>query len=145
MVAALSREEQISSISNTVKEYKDVSAQLSKLVLYNDNNKWKGSSLTIIDFEPCKEGQLCNIPDSQWETCDELQQLIKVLMEEETRLAALLNSLEHCNTKDGVLFFVEQAIPCILHLENSTLLKALTMLFIEGLSNAQGTCLPSYE
>ena len=149
------REELLSAISPAVKERLDVVVQSSKLVLYDDNNERKGSSLTSIDFEPqnyeemevllCEEGQLQNVPDTDWKTCDDLQQMIKEWMVEEMKLANLLNALEHCEGKDGTLFFVEQAIPCILHLEQHTLLKILMMLLIEGLSNVQGAWLPGYD
>jgi hypothetical protein len=41
-------------------------------------------------------------------------------------------------TKDDALYFIRQAIPCILHLENRTLIKLFILLLREGLSNAQG-------
>ena len=46
-------------------------------------------------------------------------------------------SLDHANPRDGALYLIEHAIPCILHLENRTLLKILQLLLVEGWSNAQ--------
>ena len=40
--------------------------------------------------------------------------------------------------KDDVLYFIQQTIPCILHLENRTLLKLFLLILQEGLSYAQG-------
>ena len=38
---------------------------------------------------------------------------------------------------EGAMLLLIQAIPCILHLENRIGIKILTMLVIEGLSNAK--------
>jgi hypothetical protein len=53
-------------------------------------------------------------------------------------LEYLLSSIGHIVTKVDALYFIQQAIPCILHLENSTLLKLILLMLQEGLSNAQG-------
>jgi len=60
-------------------------------------------------------------------------------------LAYILSSLSHSEAKEGMLYFIEQAIPCILHLENRTSIKNLMMLFVEGLSGAQGKPLDRYD
>ena len=46
--------------------------------------------------------------------------------------------INHADEKEGTLYFIEQTVPCILHLENCTLLKTLTIALIKGLSKAQG-------
>jgi hypothetical protein len=53
-------------------------------------------------------------------------------------LEFLLSSIDHIRTKEDALYFIRQAIPCILHLENRTLLKLFFLILREGLSNAQG-------
>ena len=54
-------------------------------------------------------------------------------------------SQHHADTKDGALYFIEQTVPCILHLENHTLQKTLTNALVEDLSNAQGKHMYEYE
>ena len=82
-----------------------------------DFKPWNYDEMDIFEALLLEEGQLQNIPDTDWKTCDDLQQMIKEWMAEEMKLANLLNALDHCEGKVGTLFFVEQAIPCILHLE----------------------------
>jgi len=48
-----------------------------------------------------------------------------------------VKSLEHAKPKEGSLYFIDQAVPCILHLENGTLIKIITAVLINGLVNAQ--------
>jgi hypothetical protein len=55
----------------------------------------------------------------------------------EKSLDKLLSSFKYVGEKDVILYFIQQAIPCILHLENRTLLKLFLFLLREGLSNAQ--------
>jgi len=50
----------------------------------------------------------------------------------------LLSSIEHVRTKEDALYFICQAIPCILHLENWILIKLFFMLLREVLANTQG-------
>jgi hypothetical protein len=52
-------------------------------------------------------------------------------------------NIAHLGDKEGSLYTSLYAIPCILHMENRCNLKAMTMLFIDGLSNAQGSLLPT--
>jgi hypothetical protein len=52
----------------------------------------------------------------------------------------------HCEGTGVALFLVMQAEPCILHCENRVCLKILTMLLIEGYSNAEaGMILSDYN
>jgi hypothetical protein len=55
----------------------------------------------------------------------------------EGKIRLLLTELAHGTASEGAMFLLIQAIPCILHLENRVGIKILTMLFIEGLSNAK--------
>jgi hypothetical protein len=69
---------------------------------------------------------------------DELRNHLSV----ENEIRNLQKDVEHLEEKDGSLYSTKCAIPCILHMENRSNLKAMTMLFIDGLSNAQGAMLP---
>jgi len=55
----------------------------------------------------------------------------------EAKIRLLLTELEHGSPSEGAMFLLIQAIPCILHMENRVGIKILTMLMIEGLSNAK--------
>eukprot|EP00978_Attheya_sp_CCMP212_P011443 scaffold28222_cov63-Attheya_sp.AAC.4 len=59
------------------------------------------------------------------------------------KLKNFQENLTHCGEQANSLYASLYAIPCILHMENRVNLKAMTMMFIEGLSNAQGSLLPS--
>jgi len=66
---------------------------------------------------------------------------LKTRIQSENSLEFLLGSISHIQTKDDALYYIKQAIPCILHLENRTLLKLLFLMLREGLANAQGKLL----
>jgi hypothetical protein len=55
----------------------------------------------------------------------------------EAKIRLLLTELAHGTPSEGAMFLLIQAIPCILHMENRIGIKILTMLVIEGLSNAK--------
>jgi hypothetical protein len=48
-----------------------------------------------------------------------------------------IEELEHGQQRNGALFLLMQAIPCILHMENRVGIKVITMLLIRGLSNVK--------
>ena len=48
-----------------------------------------------------------------------------------------IEELEHGQQRNGALFLLLQAIPCILHMENRVGIKVITMLLIRGLSNVK--------
>lgn len=73
-----------------------------------------------------------------WNTWGCLRLGLKARIQAELSLEFLLSSIDHVKTKEDALYFIRQAIPCILHLENRTLLKLFMLLLREGLSNAQG-------
>jgi hypothetical protein len=62
---------------------------------------------------------------------------LSVALGSEAKMRLLLTKLSHGTRSEGAMFLLIQAIPCILHLENRAGIKILTMLFIEGLSNAK--------
>jgi hypothetical protein len=62
---------------------------------------------------------------------------LSVALGSEAKIRLLLTELSHGTRSEGAMFLLIQAIPCVLHLENRVDIKILTMLFIEGLSNAK--------
>jgi hypothetical protein len=62
---------------------------------------------------------------------------LSIALSSETKIRLLLTELAHGSPSEGAMFSLIQATPCILHLENRVGIKILTMLFIEGLSNAK--------
>jgi len=70
----------------------------------------------------------------------ELEELRQRLLQElivKDKLCHHLDKLQHCNTLEACLILLLHKIPCILHCENRVGIKLLTMLLIEGFSNAQ--------
>ena len=65
------------------------------------------------------------------------QAALAIALVAEAKIRLLLTELAHGAPSEGAMFLLIQAIPCILHLENRVGIKILTMLFIEGLSNAK--------
>jgi hypothetical protein len=55
----------------------------------------------------------------------------------EAKIRLLVTKLKHGTPAEGAMFLLIQAIPCILHMENRIGIKILTMLLVEGLSNAK--------
>jgi len=130
-------------------EHKDVMKK-TKLKVFQD----VGDSRAIehkfsIDYEPqtiseldafhvllTQEARLRKI--YSWNTWGCLRLNLKSRLLREISLEYLLSSMEHIKTKEDALYFIRQAIPCILHLENRTLLKLFLLILRDGLSNAQG-------
>jgi hypothetical protein len=63
--------------------------------------------------------------------------LLLEALKREQLILDLIDRIEHCKTKEEAVFIVMKCIPCILHCENRVGLKLLTMLLVEGLSNAK--------
>ena len=55
----------------------------------------------------------------------------------EHKLRCHLEKLQHCNLLDACMIALLHKIPCILHCENRVGIKLLTMILLEGFSNAQ--------
>ena len=64
------------------------------------------------------------------------ERLLLVLRNEAT-IARLSKEIEHGEVKEGAYFLLMQTLPCILHMENRNGIKILSMLLVEGLSNAK--------
>jgi hypothetical protein len=58
-------------------------------------------------------------------------------LQREATIAKLNREISHGDVRDGAYFLLMNTLPCILHMENRTGLKFLTMILIEGLSNAK--------
>jgi hypothetical protein len=124
--------------------------QKSKLKLFQDVGDVRAiEDKYSIDFEPqsifeldafhlllMEEARLRKI--YSWNTWGSLRIEMKSRLVAEKSFEFLLSSMDHVKSKDDALYFIRQAIPCILHLENRTLLKLFILLLREGLSNAQG-------
>ena len=149
------QEELTSSVGPNIHgAYEEISSK-TKIKLYEDGNKHKLESIDSIDYEPeslkslenfhallIEEAVLQKI--TGWQTFDNVQQQLREQLAKEQWLAYILSSLSHSEAKEGKLYFIEQAIPCILHLENCTSIEKLMLLFVEGLSGAQGKTLDGY-
>jgi hypothetical protein len=70
-------------------------------------------------------------------TLEEMRQRLRESLSHESRLRILLDQVSHCEGIAAALFFVMQAVPCILHCENRVGIKIFTMISIEGYSNAE--------
>jgi len=62
---------------------------------------------------------------------------LKQALDTESECSALMKKMEHCGNNEQAVFAVMNCIPCILHCENRVGLKILSMLLIEGISNAK--------
>lgn len=58
-------------------------------------------------------------------------------LKDEATIARLSKEIEHGEIKEGAYFLLMQTLPCILHMENRNGIKILSMLLVEGLSNAK--------
>jgi hypothetical protein len=143
-------------ISEEVKNTHRVVTERIKLLLFEDDSDIrKCNDPQSIDYKPATllamenfhaflitEGEQRNIEYGTWDTLDELRMILKRRVREEQLLTILQKALEHGDPKEGALYLIEHAIPCILHLENRTLLKLLMLLLVDGWSNAKKRCLP---
>jgi hypothetical protein len=55
----------------------------------------------------------------------------------EATIVRLSKEIAHEDVKEGAYFLLMNALPCVLYMENRNRIKLLTMIFIEGLSNAK--------
>jgi hypothetical protein len=97
------------------------------------------AELDELNFFLTQEARLRKI--FSWSSWGALQAELKSRIVTETSLDFLLGSIDHVKTKEDAVYYIKQAIPCILHLEHWTLLKLFFLMLWEGLSNAQGKLL----
>lgn len=62
---------------------------------------------------------------------------LRVALKDEATIARLSKEISHGEVKEGAYFVLMSTLPCVLHMENRNGIKILTMLLIEGLSNAK--------
>jgi hypothetical protein len=67
---------------------------------------------------------------------EELRQRLLYTLEFEDKYRANLKKLEHCFALEAAIIALSHRIPCILHAENRIGIKILTMILMEGFSNA---------
>jgi hypothetical protein len=58
-----------------------------------------------------------------------------VALNGELTINRLSKEISHCKVREGAL--MQETLPCVLHMENCNGIKLVTMVFIEGLSNAK--------
>ena len=58
-------------------------------------------------------------------------------LKRESTIVRLTKEIAHGDAKEGAYFLLMNTLPCILHMENRNGIKLLTMIIIEGLSNAK--------
>jgi hypothetical protein len=58
-------------------------------------------------------------------------------LQREAIIVRLSKEIAHGEVKEGAYFLLMNTLPCVLHMENRNGIKLLTMVFIEGLSNAK--------
>ncbi|KAI2497530.1 hypothetical protein MHU86_16984 [Fragilaria crotonensis] len=62
---------------------------------------------------------------------------LHLALRDEATIARLSKEISHGEVKEGAYFLLMNTLPCVLHMENRNGIKILTMLLIEGLSNAK--------
>jgi hypothetical protein len=70
-------------------------------------------------------------------TLEEWWEMLQEAMKGESTIARLSKEISHGEVKEGAYFLLMQTLPCMLHMENCNGIKILTMVLIEGLSNAK--------
>ena len=78
-------------------------------------------------------------------TINQMRHEIKEILEAENAMVQLIEQISHSETQTAAMIQIMRYIPCIMHCENHVEIKMLTMLLIEGLSNAQGNLLVCEE
>ena len=58
-------------------------------------------------------------------------------LQREVTISRLAKEIAHGEVKEGAYFLLMHTLPCVLHMENLNGIKLLTMVLIEGLSNAK--------
>jgi hypothetical protein len=124
----------------------------SKLKNFDVDDTRAAEDQRSIDFEPKTIAELDEFHSFltqearlriifSWSSWGALQAELKSRIVTETSLDFLLGSIDHVETKEDAFYYIKQAKPCILHLENRTLLKLFFLMLQEGLSNAEGKLL----
>jgi hypothetical protein len=70
-------------------------------------------------------------------TLESRREKLRESLQGEATIARLAKEIAHGEVKEGAYFLLMHTLPCVLHMENRNGIKLLTMVFIEGLSNAK--------
>jgi hypothetical protein len=70
-------------------------------------------------------------------TLETRREMLLEAMKGESVIIRLSKEIAHGEVKEGAYFLLMQTLPCVLHMENRNGIKILTMVLIEGLSNAK--------
>jgi hypothetical protein len=70
-------------------------------------------------------------------TLETWRKMLLEAMKGESVIIRLSKEIAHGEVKEGAYFLLMQTLPCVLHMENRNGIKILTMVLIEGLSNAK--------
>ncbi len=62
---------------------------------------------------------------------------LRKLLQRQATIVKLNREIAHGDVREGAYFLLMNRLPCILHMGNRNGIKLLTMIFIEGLSNAK--------
>ena len=68
---------------------------------------------------------------------DTRQERLRMPMKDETSISRLSKEIAHGEVKEGAYFLLMHTLPYILHMKNRNGIKILSMLFVEGISNAK--------
>jgi hypothetical protein len=120
----------------------------SKMCMYPESHRARFSDKNSIDYNPTGVEDtevFSELLSDELEirsldmtgSIEDMRARLKEALHRELQLRQLLDQILHCEGVGVALFLVLQAVPCILHCENRVCLKILTMLVIEGYSNAE--------
>ena len=70
-------------------------------------------------------------------TLETRRERLRAALKNEAMIARLSKEIAHGDVKDGAYFLLMQTLPCVLHMENRNGIKILSMVLVEGLSNAK--------
>ena len=65
------------------------------------------------------------------------REILREALQRESTVARLAKEIAHGKVKEGAYFLLMHTLPCVLHMENRNGIKLMTMVIIEGLSNAK--------
>jgi hypothetical protein len=146
----------ISEIQSKLMESFDSIEQQSKLKPYPLDHAARTSDRNSIDYEPTNTDDAAEFMELLYEelelrlldmtgSLDEMCNRLREMLHHETRMRLLLDQVNHCEGVGLALFLVMQAVPCILHCENRSCIKVISMIVSEGFSNAEAGRILSNE
>jgi hypothetical protein len=142
--------EDIEVLQQQMNERLDRIKASTKMKCYPENHRSRTSDNNSVDYRPMNvddSEEFLELLSSELElrhlditgTLEQMRQRLKLALFHELRIQALLDEVKQSEGVGAALFLVMQTIPCILHCENRVSIEILTMLVIEGFSNAQAS------